>query len=84
VAVTVGLVVDQGAAEIVAGRRIEFFEKGAQIVIHGSGPPSDRSIHPGSPVEFDRCFAWRQLPRQRGARVGREASLRLVQGDWSR
>jgi hypothetical protein len=84
VAVTVVLVADQDAAEGVARHRVEFLENGAQIVIHGSGPPSDRSIHPGSPVEFDRCFAWRQLPRQRGARVGREASLRLVQGDLSR
>lgn len=56
--VAVCLIVDQNAAEIVAGRRVEFLEKGAQIVIHGSGPPSDRSIHPGSPVEIDRCFAW--------------------------
>src|SRR5512132_2438249 len=37
-------------------------EKGAQIVIHGSGPPSDRSDDAGCPVELDRCFCLATAP----------------------
>jgi hypothetical protein len=40
--VSVGLVMDQDAAEGVSGLRVEFLEKGAKVVIHRGEPPIDR------------------------------------------